>query len=398
MTRAIQFISLLLLVGMVAVSCDSMTGSNSNIINNSGVLSSVSSDQADVNSTVVVSGDTFEPSEYSGWLFNRDLNTQSPFIFTTDQTSIGNGSLYVEPISNTINDNNDKFIGELFLDEAIAGIGSISYDFLIGSGGDETDANEFYLNIYANFGDSEFDKYYDCKYDLVPQSGSTMNWTTVTFDPTQSYPVTQRDDSPYTCPDVPADMDNLSEGSTIRMAAINVGDTSGNDQGLDGYYDNVVVTKGEDVITYDFEPFVRTAEILTPLAGETVSGVVDFTATLNDQEGNDDVQWAVRAETCAAGSGALYGNTAGNDDSFNWDGTTFSASIDMSSDTPGNYCFVFNPTEDSDDADVRLTREFVLEMLSPETKNDCKKGGWQEFGFKNQGQCIRYVNTGKDSR
>lgn len=35
---------------------------------------------------------------------------------------------------------------------------------------------------------------------------------------------------------------------------------------------------------------------------------------------------------------------------------------------------------------------------APETKTDCKKGGWQEFGFKNQGQCIRYVNTGKDSR
>lgn len=35
---------------------------------------------------------------------------------------------------------------------------------------------------------------------------------------------------------------------------------------------------------------------------------------------------------------------------------------------------------------------------APETKNDCKKGGWEEYGFKNQGQCVRYVNTGKDSR
>lgn len=34
----------------------------------------------------------------------------------------------------------------------------------------------------------------------------------------------------------------------------------------------------------------------------------------------------------------------------------------------------------------------------PETKDDCKKGGWEDYGFKNQGQCIRYVNTGKDSR
>lgn len=34
----------------------------------------------------------------------------------------------------------------------------------------------------------------------------------------------------------------------------------------------------------------------------------------------------------------------------------------------------------------------------PADKNDCKKGGWQDFGFKNQGQCIRFVNTGQDSR
>ncbi|WP_370327690.1 hypothetical protein [Euzebya sp.] len=34
----------------------------------------------------------------------------------------------------------------------------------------------------------------------------------------------------------------------------------------------------------------------------------------------------------------------------------------------------------------------------PETKDDCKKGGWEEYGFRNQGQCIRFVNTGQDSR
>lgn len=35
---------------------------------------------------------------------------------------------------------------------------------------------------------------------------------------------------------------------------------------------------------------------------------------------------------------------------------------------------------------------------NPETKDDCKNGGWAEYGFTNQGQCIRFVNTGKDSR
>jgi len=34
----------------------------------------------------------------------------------------------------------------------------------------------------------------------------------------------------------------------------------------------------------------------------------------------------------------------------------------------------------------------------PETIADCKDGGWEAFGFRNQGQCIQFVNTGVDSR
>ncbi len=37
-------------------------------------------------------------------------------------------------------------------------------------------------------------------------------------------------------------------------------------------------------------------------------------------------------------------------------------------------------------------------LLNPTTKDDCKKGGWEAYGFKNQGECIKFVNTGKDSR
>ena len=44
------------------------------------------------------------------------------------------------------------------------------------------------------------------------------------------------------------------------------------------------------------------------------------------------------------------------------------------------------------------TANWHIGVLNPETKNDCKKGGWEEYGFNNQGQCIRFVNTGKDSR
>lgn len=41
---------------------------------------------------------------------------------------------------------------------------------------------------------------------------------------------------------------------------------------------------------------------------------------------------------------------------------------------------------------------FTVPSCDPETKNDCKDDEWEFYGFWNQGQCIRYVNTGKDSR
>jgi hypothetical protein len=33
-----------------------------------------------------------------------------------------------------------------------------------------------------------------------------------------------------------------------------------------------------------------------------------------------------------------------------------------------------------------------------QTKDDCVDGGFETFGFSNQGQCIKFVNTGQDSR
>ncbi|MEX0868310.1 MAG: hypothetical protein WD011_01425 [Nitriliruptoraceae bacterium] len=35
---------------------------------------------------------------------------------------------------------------------------------------------------------------------------------------------------------------------------------------------------------------------------------------------------------------------------------------------------------------------------TPDEKDVCKQSGWQSLDFRNQGQCIRFINTGKDSR
>ncbi|QQS22570.1 hypothetical protein IPM19_02970 [bacterium] len=204
--------------------------------------------------TIIITGDTAAGENQPGWMFNRDTSTDTPFAFNTNAASIGSGSLNVLPIGATPA---DKMVAENFINKLIVDINSISYDFKIGSGGDNTDEEQFYMNVYANFGSSSPTKFYDCRYNVVPTFGSTGSFTTVTFDPTQSYPVTTRaggDPSPHTCPSVPADMNNFSSGSNIRMFALNVGDTSASDAGLDGYLDKVVVSTASLITTYDFEP------------------------------------------------------------------------------------------------------------------------------------------------
>lgn len=282
--------------------------------------------------TIVVTGNTI--SLAGGWWFNRDTNNATPIDFNDDEASIGNGSLYVEPVSNS--DGPRKFIGEYYSGQKIADTHSISYDFMIGAGGDASDANEFYMNVYANFGESAADKYYDCKYDVVPTVGSTGGFTTVTFDPTQAYPVTTRtglDASPYTCPTIPADMDNDSPDSFIRMFALNLGDTTLSDADLDGHFDKVVnvVQTGNNVHTtaYDFEP----AAVLGCTDPEAVNydqdateedgsceyepwcayegTVIDYTADVDAVQNDGDPVEAARRNPAAVETIASYQNIGG---------------------------------------------------------------------------------------
>lgn len=252
-------------------------------------------------STVVVSGNTAAAENQPGWLFNRDVTTATPFEFNNDQHSLGMGSLYVLPIGATAA---DKFIGENFVNTPIADVNTISYDFMIGSGGSDTQEEQFYMNVYANFGVSDDLKFYDCRYSVVPTVGSTAGFTTVTFDPTQAYPVTTRGGasaSPFTCPPVPADMNQLSDGSNIRMFALNLGDTSTSDTGLNGYFDNVVVNTDGGVTTYDFEQ--EPAPTPTPTVEPTPSPTVEPTPspspspTVNVPTSRDDCKrggWMTR--------------------------------------------------------------------------------------------------------
>jgi len=181
----------------------------------------------------------------AGWTFNPDPANATPYQFTTDEQSIGSGSLYVEPISATPA---HKFIGGLVLGVPVTDLSSISYDFLIAGNGTAAHASDFYLNVYANFDDS--DNFYNCRFDYVPVVGSTTAWTTASFSSTDT-PVFVR---PRTIGTVcPTTLAGMPAGSYVRAIAINVGDTTATDTGLAGYYDNVVVELTSDTTVYDFE-------------------------------------------------------------------------------------------------------------------------------------------------
>jgi|GEM_PF-4948387 len=198
--------------------------------------------------TIVVIDDTSAGENQPGWLFNRDTTTDTPFVFDDEEHSIGDGSIHVLPIGANPA---DKFVAEYFPNTLMGDIEALSYDFNIGAGGSVTDAEHFYLNVYANFGVSGPTKFYDCRYNIVPSSGIVGDWTTVTFDPSLTYPVTQSGTSPSTCPSSPSDM---GDDAFVRAFAINLGDSSLNDQGLDGYFDNVVFETSDKITTFDFEP------------------------------------------------------------------------------------------------------------------------------------------------
>jgi hypothetical protein len=45
-----------------------------------------------------------------------------------------------------------------------------------------------------------------------------------------------------------------------------------------------------------------------------------------------------------------------------------------------------------------LTQSLFVDCSTPASKEECKHDGWQRFGFKNQGQCIAFVNHGPQTR
>lgn len=153
-------------------------------------------------------------------------------------------------------------------------------------------------------------------------------------------------------------------GETLKYIVIDTGSawTGSFNGNVDALY--IKLNDGDSVIV-DLDLVVRMAEITAPEDGEQVNGDVEFAAYLIDDD-EDGIQWAVREGTCDAGIGTVWGNVDGQHDPYGWNYDsetythTFASTANTSSWTPGMYCFVFNPREDGDESDIRLTREFEI--------------------------------------
>ena len=108
------------------------------------------------------------------------------------------------------------------------------------------------------------------------------------------------------------------------------------------------------------EPTSMDAEITSPTAGEVVYDNTLYLEGYDTAAADNDVQWAVRFETCAIATGTVAGNVDNFDDDFKWEDGYFTATLlDISEWEPGEYCFVMNTT-DGDAAGNRLTQEFYI--------------------------------------
>lgn len=126
----------------------------------------------------------------------------------------------------------------------------------------------------------------------------------------------------------------------------------------------------------DLQPI---GEITSPTVDQDVIGSLVLQATYTD-DNPAGVQWAVREGTCTAATNTRAGNVDGFNTLYLWTGTipnkTFSATIDVSTWTTGDYCFVFNPGESGLERDIRLTRRFDIILDAdgdgiPDTEDNC---------------------------
>lgn len=207
--------------------------------------------RAAASGVVTVSGDTASAENQPGWMFNRSVANPTPYEFNLTAHTLGLGALYVGPAANA----SDVFIAELFPGQPlVSDFSSFSYDFMIGTGGSESDIDQIVVSVFTNIDAST--NSFDCRFDYSPVSGGTASFEKHTVYPgIAPSAVVKGSDRLGDCPQT---LDGMPEGSHIRVIALTVGNTGTDDSGLDVYFDNAEYATAEGATTYNFEAAPRT--------------------------------------------------------------------------------------------------------------------------------------------
>jgi hypothetical protein len=191
-------------------------------------------------------------------------------------------------------------------------------------------------------------------YSLIgAPAGASINPATGVFSWTPT------DDDPTATPDDP---------DTITVRATDSADPAAFDEQL------VIVT------VFNVAPTITVISAPSgPIALSGGSAVAHVSFSFTDPGSGD-----THGPGVFCGNDTVFGGTAGN--------CTYTAA--------GVYTVTILVDDDDDGHGIETFEVVVVPEapVNPVTKDNCKNGGWMAYGFRNQGQCIRFVQTGRDSR
>lgn len=333
---------------------------------------------ADHSTTVTVSGDTM-----NNWWFNEEVATGSgSFEIGPDTPPLESGSARMQVDS----------AGELALGTygyqgtRLDAIETLAYSSYRATGTPLT-APSLQIDIDTNTLDAtttwEGRLVYEPHFTNTINTGEWQTWNTQDDAPDGNWWFTEAPGN-ATCseanPCTWSEVLSAYPDAGVRNAGTTTGailfKASAPDGGFEGNVDNFIIEVDTHTTIFDFEPSALqlepTGEITAPIADAIVTSTTTLLATYDDGDdiNDDDVQWAVRSGSCDTATTTVFGNVDGKSDSYSWDGASFSAIINTALATPGTHCFIFNPTDDAGQPDLRLTREFTIDETVVDEPNN----------------------------